>query len=118
MLEYPELGMEAVWRIEVVDFPAFIVVDDKGNDFFEQVRRDADARADARLTLNRRRRPARRARVGGVRLDAEEDVGHDAVVVAGQLAGSAGGDRPSPVPSATSTSSISPSVHHGGYSKR
>lgn len=34
LLEYPELGMEAVWRIEVVDFPAFIVVDDKGNDFF------------------------------------------------------------------------------------
>jgi fumarate hydratase class I len=33
-LEYPELGMEAVWRIEVKDFPAFIVVDDKGNDFF------------------------------------------------------------------------------------
>ena len=33
-IEYPELGMEAVWRIEVVDFPAFIVVDDKGNDFF------------------------------------------------------------------------------------
>ncbi len=32
--EFPELGMEAVWRIEVVDFPAFIVVDDKGNDFF------------------------------------------------------------------------------------
>jgi fumarate hydratase class I len=37
VLEYPELGMEAVWRIEVVDFPAFVVVDDKGNDFFEQV---------------------------------------------------------------------------------
>ena len=35
VLEYPELGMEAVWRIEVEDFPAFIVVDDKGNDFFE-----------------------------------------------------------------------------------
>ena len=35
VLEYPELGMEAVWKIEVVDFPAFIVVDDKGNDFFE-----------------------------------------------------------------------------------
>jgi len=35
VLEYPELGMEAVWRIEVRDFPAFIVVDDKGNDFFE-----------------------------------------------------------------------------------
>ncbi len=34
VLEYPELGMEAVWRIDVVDFPAFIVVDDKGNDFF------------------------------------------------------------------------------------
>ena len=35
VLEYPELGMEAVWRIEVEDFPAFIVMDDKGNDFFE-----------------------------------------------------------------------------------
>jgi fumarate hydratase class I len=35
VLEYPELGMEAVWRIEVEDFPAFIVVDDKGNDFFQ-----------------------------------------------------------------------------------
>src|ERR1044071_7109982 len=35
VLEYPELGMEAIWRIEVVDFPAFIVVDDKGNDFYE-----------------------------------------------------------------------------------
>ena len=34
VLEYEELGMEAVWRIEVEDFPAFIVVDDKGNDFF------------------------------------------------------------------------------------
>jgi fumarate hydratase class I len=34
VIEYPELGMEAIWRIEVVDFPAFIVVDDKGNDFF------------------------------------------------------------------------------------
>jgi fumarate hydratase, class I len=37
VLEYPELGMEAVWKIEVVDFPAFIVVDDKGNDFFAEV---------------------------------------------------------------------------------
>jgi fumarate hydratase class I len=35
VLEYPELGMEAVWRIEVEDFPAFIVCDDKGNDFYE-----------------------------------------------------------------------------------
>ena len=37
VLEYPELGMEAIWRIEVEDFPAFIVVDDKGNDFFASV---------------------------------------------------------------------------------
>lgn len=37
VLEYPELGMEAVWKIEVEDFPAFIVVDDKGNDFFTEV---------------------------------------------------------------------------------
>jgi len=37
ILEYPELGMEAVWKIEVQDFPAFIVVDDKGNDFFDLV---------------------------------------------------------------------------------
>ncbi len=37
VLEYPELGMEAVWRIEVVDFPAFIVIDDKGNDFFAKL---------------------------------------------------------------------------------
>ena len=39
VLEYPELGMEAVWKIEVEDFPAFVVVDDKGNDFFEEVAR-------------------------------------------------------------------------------
>ena len=37
VLEYEELGMEAVWKIEVEDFPAFIVVDDKGNDFFAEV---------------------------------------------------------------------------------
>jgi fumarate hydratase, class I len=37
VLEYPELGMEAVWKIEVKDFPAFIVVDDKGNDFFADI---------------------------------------------------------------------------------
>jgi fumarate hydratase class I len=37
VLEYPELGMEAIWQIEVRDFPAFIVVDDKGNDFFADV---------------------------------------------------------------------------------
>jgi fumarate hydratase class I len=36
-VEYPELGMEAIWRIEVEDFPAFIVIDDKGNDFFKEL---------------------------------------------------------------------------------
>src|SRR3977135_647691 len=39
VLEYPELGMEAVWKIEVHDFPAFVIVDDKGNDFFSEVSR-------------------------------------------------------------------------------
>jgi fumarate hydratase class I len=42
VLEYEELGMEAVWKIEVQDFPAFIVVDDKGNDFFTDVSRPVD----------------------------------------------------------------------------
>ena len=37
-VEYPELGMEAIWKIDVEDFPAFILVDDKGNDFFQQLR--------------------------------------------------------------------------------
>jgi fumarate hydratase, class I len=37
VLEYPELGMEAIWRIEVESFPAFIVIDDKGNDFFQEL---------------------------------------------------------------------------------
>jgi fumarate hydratase class I len=41
VLEYPELGMEAVWKIEVEDFPAFVVVDDKGNDFYAKVRAEA-----------------------------------------------------------------------------
>ncbi len=36
-LDFPELGMEAVWKIDVVDFPAFVLVDDKGNDFFEKM---------------------------------------------------------------------------------
>jgi fumarate hydratase, class I len=44
VLEYPELGMEAVWRIEVEDFPAFVVVDDKGNDFFAETSRPVDLR--------------------------------------------------------------------------
>lgn len=43
-LEYPELGMEAIVRIEVEDFPAFILVDDKGNDFFQQIPAEACAR--------------------------------------------------------------------------
>jgi len=42
VLEYEELGMEAVWKIEVRDFPAFVVVDDKGNDFFTDVSRPID----------------------------------------------------------------------------
>ncbi|HZY21372.1 MAG TPA: FumA C-terminus/TtdB family hydratase beta subunit, partial [Beijerinckiaceae bacterium] len=37
VVEYPELGMEAIWRIEVENFPAFIVIDDKGNDFFREL---------------------------------------------------------------------------------
>lgn len=47
VLEYPELGMEAVWKIEVEDFPAFIVVDDKGNDFYAET-------AQPVLTISRR----------------------------------------------------------------
>jgi len=42
VIDYPELGMEAVWKIDVEDFPAFVVVDDKGNDFFEQLSRPVD----------------------------------------------------------------------------
>ncbi|MEL6891988.1 MAG: fumarate hydratase [Actinomycetota bacterium] len=41
VLEYPELGMEAIWKIQVENFPAFVVVDDKGNDFYAQVRAEA-----------------------------------------------------------------------------
>jgi fumarate hydratase class I len=47
VLEYPELGMEAIWKIDVVDFPAFIVVDDKGNDFFAETTKPV-------LTIGRR----------------------------------------------------------------
>lgn len=42
LLEYPELGMEAIWKIEVENFPAFILVDDKGNDFFTQIFQKCD----------------------------------------------------------------------------
>jgi fumarate hydratase class I len=45
VLEYAELGMEAVWRIEVEDFPAFVVVDDKGNDFFQEFAKPVSIRA-------------------------------------------------------------------------
>jgi fumarate hydratase class I len=38
VLEYPELGMEAIWRIQVENFPAFIITDDKGNDFFSDLK--------------------------------------------------------------------------------
>ena len=47
VLEYPELGMEAIWKIEVEDFPAFILVDDKGNDFFQQIADNCSACAPA-----------------------------------------------------------------------
>ncbi len=47
VLEYPELGMEAVWKIEVEDFPAFVVVDDKGNDFFADVSKPVALRTKA-----------------------------------------------------------------------
>ncbi|HEY8652313.1 MAG TPA: fumarate hydratase [Dermatophilaceae bacterium] len=48
VLEYPELGMEAIWKIEVVNFPAFIVVDDKGNDFY------ADASKPVAMSIGKR----------------------------------------------------------------
>src|SRR5450759_150375 len=48
VLEYPELGMEAIWKIEVEDFPAFIVVDDKGNDFY------AEASKPVAMTITKR----------------------------------------------------------------
>ena len=51
VLEYPELGMEAVWRIEVVDFPAFIVVDDKGNDFFADIGKAATPSTGKKLDV-------------------------------------------------------------------
>jgi fumarate hydratase class I len=41
VLEYPEFGMEAVWKIDVENFPAFVIVDDKGNDFYADVRAQA-----------------------------------------------------------------------------
>ena len=49
VIDYPELGMEAVWKIEVEDFPAFIVVDDKGNDFFHDIMAGGDKRGLAIL---------------------------------------------------------------------
>jgi len=41
-IEYPELGMEAIWKIEIENFPAFIIVDDKGNDFFEEIKKSGN----------------------------------------------------------------------------
>ncbi|MDE5940802.1 MAG: FumA C-terminus/TtdB family hydratase beta subunit, partial [Muribaculaceae bacterium] len=43
LLEYPELGMEAIWKIEVENFPAFILVDNKGNDFFKEIQNKCNA---------------------------------------------------------------------------
>ena len=54
-VEYPELGMEAIWKIEVEDFPAFILVDDKGNDFFE-----ANSDVAVRAALSNVSRPSGR----------------------------------------------------------
>ena len=83
VLEYPELGMEAVWKIEVEDFPAFVVVDDKGNDFFAEVSQPTAARcrsgadpppgaaARGRLGQRSRRGPG----VGAGRRRAEHDPG-------------------------------------------
>jgi len=48
VLEYAELGMEAVWKIEVQDFPAFIVVDDKGNDFFDVINANSGVKINVR----------------------------------------------------------------------
>ena len=63
-VEYPELGMEAIWRIEVEDFPAFIVIDDKGNDFFKELNSGVSAHVTARLHVAQRRGPAGLARHG------------------------------------------------------
>lgn len=41
-IEYPELGMEAIWKIDIENFPAFIIVDDKGNDFFEEIKKNGN----------------------------------------------------------------------------
>jgi fumarate hydratase class I len=46
VIEYPELGMEAIWKIEVEDFPAFIVIDDKGNDFYASLMERPEARLE------------------------------------------------------------------------
>ncbi len=77
VLEYPELGMEAVWKIEVEDFPAFVVVDDKGNDFFAEVSQptlQVVASAAELAVSGRSAQPARaRVRPGGRR--AEHDPG-------------------------------------------
>jgi fumarate hydratase class I len=51
VLQYPELGMEAVWKIEVQDFPAFIVVDDNGNDFYAEAAKPVAMSIDKRPGL-------------------------------------------------------------------
>ncbi len=67
VLEYPELGMEAIWKIEVEDFPAFIVVDDKGNDFYADVARPSlDARLDRLTSVRSGRGERTKCSTGGV----------------------------------------------------
>lgn len=59
LLEYPELGMEAIWKIEVEDFPAFILVDDKGNDFLRENPRRMGLRRLRALSLTRKQNDSR-----------------------------------------------------------
>ena len=61
MLEFPELGMEAIWKIEVEDFPAFVIVDDKGNDFFKVADLRGACKRQPKLFLGYRLRTTREA---------------------------------------------------------
>ncbi len=63
VLEYPELGMEAVWKIEVEDFPAFIVVDDKGNDFFADVNKPIALNIQPRPGMEPKQTPSRQTEI-------------------------------------------------------
>ena len=94
VLEYPELGMEAVWKIEVRDFPAFIVVDDKGNDFFADPSGPVLQIGGAPMTRSALSHRARLdGRGGGARRRA---VGGADPAGGGQLPGVRGADRAGP----------------------